>query len=358
MNNSFNILIVDDNPKNLQVLGDMLEEAGYEVRIASSGPELLHDVSHKKADLILLDIMLPGMDGFEICRRLKSDDDLRQIPVIIISALGMTEHKVQAFREGAVDYVTKPFQAEEVLARVKTHIQLTQIDTLKREIQARIIAEEETRKALLEKEMLIRELYHRTKNTMQVIQGIITLQAHELGPNPLIDKLVKNTVNRINAISLVHQMLYKSQNLSHISLRDYIQELATLIKESYSSSEDRITLVLNVLDQKVLLDTAIPLGLILNELITNSIQHGYPELARGTIHIELNTSTNGYLELRYTDDGIGLPPGFDPANQSTLGTRMIHTIAEGQMNGTVTMTSNQGMACTIRFPVDVYGPRV
>jgi len=146
MNKKFNILIVDDTPENLQVLGAMLEQAGYEVRIATSGPEALLDAVKAPPDLILLDIMMPEMDGFEVCRRLKADERLRLIPVIFISALGMVDQKLQAFREGAVDYVTKPFQAEEVLARVNTHVQLAQLEELRREIAARKVAEKELRK--------------------------------------------------------------------------------------------------------------------------------------------------------------------------------------------------------------------
>ena len=119
------VLIVDDTPANLQVLGDMLEEQGYEVLVATNGHDALESASASPApDLILLDIMMPDMDGFEVCRRMKADPDLRKIPVIFISALGMTEQKIEGFRAGAVDYVVKPFQAEVVLARVNTHVQL------------------------------------------------------------------------------------------------------------------------------------------------------------------------------------------------------------------------------------------
>jgi CheY-like chemotaxis protein len=138
------ILIVDDTPENLRVLGDMLELEGYEVLVATNGPDALENARTTPApDLILLDIMMPDMDGYEVCRRLKADADLKQIPVIFISALGMSDQKVQGFREGAVDYVTKPFQAEEVVARVHTHIQLARTEELKHEIAVRKRAEEE-----------------------------------------------------------------------------------------------------------------------------------------------------------------------------------------------------------------------
>ncbi len=125
MDRKHSVLIVDDTPENLQVLGDMLEQDGYEVLVSTNGPDALDNaMSAPPPDLILLDIMMPDMDGFEVCRLLKASSKTQGIPVIFISALDMPEQKVKAFREGAVDYVTKPFQSEEVLARVNTHIQL------------------------------------------------------------------------------------------------------------------------------------------------------------------------------------------------------------------------------------------
>jgi len=147
------ILIVDDTPENLRVLGDMLDQQGYEVRIATSGPNALENATAAPPDLILLDILMPGMDGYEVCRRLKENDKLRRIPVIFISALAMPDQKTRAFQEGAADFVTKPFQAEEVVARVQTHLQVAQMEKLKVEL-AGCLAEIEqlrTRNAELER---------------------------------------------------------------------------------------------------------------------------------------------------------------------------------------------------------------
>ena len=118
------IMIVDDQPENLTVLRKMLSEEGFVVRPAISGPLALKAVRETPPDLILLDIMMPEMDGFEVCRRLKEDEDLRDIPVIFVSALNETVDKLRGFALGAVDYVAKPFKSEEVLARVNVHLDL------------------------------------------------------------------------------------------------------------------------------------------------------------------------------------------------------------------------------------------
>lgn len=121
------ILIVDDVPANLQVLTGILKQCGYKVRPAPNGSLALAAARHSPPDLILLDIHMPEMDGLEVCRRLKSDETLREIPVIFISALTETKDKIHAFDAGGVDYITKPFQVEEVLARVRTHLELRRI---------------------------------------------------------------------------------------------------------------------------------------------------------------------------------------------------------------------------------------
>jgi putative two-component system response regulator len=122
--NRGNILVVDDTPTNLTLLAQMLGERGYRVRPVPSGSLAIKAAASDPPDLMLLDISMPEMDGFELCRRLKEDARLRDVPVIFISALTETEGKVKAFQRGGVDYITKPFQIEEVEARVETHLKL------------------------------------------------------------------------------------------------------------------------------------------------------------------------------------------------------------------------------------------
>lgn len=118
------ILAVDDNPRNLQVLGTLLSENNYEIAVAQNGLQALEFVKKNTPDLILLDIMMPEMDGYEVCRKLKSDIGTQHIPVIFLTAKTATEDIVKGFETGGVDYVIKPFNSAELLARVKTHIEV------------------------------------------------------------------------------------------------------------------------------------------------------------------------------------------------------------------------------------------
>ncbi|MCF8129170.1 MAG: response regulator [Deltaproteobacteria bacterium] len=141
-----NILVVDDTKENLRILADALGEEGYKVRPALSGRMALEAARKELPDLILLDILMPGMDGYEVCETLKADQALKDVPVIFISALNEVGDKMKGFSAGGVDYISKPFRTEEVLARVKTHLTLrhlqkdvegknTQLRKLNRDLQ-------------------------------------------------------------------------------------------------------------------------------------------------------------------------------------------------------------------------------
>jgi two-component system sensor histidine kinase/response regulator len=133
------ILIVDDTPTNLGVLVETLGDAGYELRVAEDGEEALAQTAKTLPDLILLDVMMPGIDGFETCRRLKARESTRDVPVLFMTALNETADKVKAFGAGGVDYITKPIEHEEALARVRTHLALRR---LRRELQDQLALKE------------------------------------------------------------------------------------------------------------------------------------------------------------------------------------------------------------------------
>ncbi|MEZ5275197.1 MAG: response regulator transcription factor [Opitutaceae bacterium] len=150
------ILVVDDVPANLSVLLDFLGDAGFEVLVAESGQGALDQIGYSRPDIILLDVMMPGLDGFEVCRRLKADAGFRDIPVIFMTALTETVDKVKGFEAGAVDFVSKPVQPEEVLARVQAHLEIRHLQRvleeknreLEHEILLRLEAEDQLQQSL------------------------------------------------------------------------------------------------------------------------------------------------------------------------------------------------------------------
>jgi len=183
---STNIMVVDDTPDNLKLLQEMLGGKGYYVFASPDGKMALNAAAKNPPDLILLDIIMPEMDGFEVCARLKADPALKDIPVIFISALNQTTDKVRAFAVGGVDYVSKPFQFEEVISRVETHLRLR-----KQQIELKALNEL--------KDHFLGMAAHDLRNPLAGIMGYSELLADELAPSlnarqaKLFDQIIKSS---------------------------------------------------------------------------------------------------------------------------------------------------------------------
>ncbi|MBD2493981.1 hybrid sensor histidine kinase/response regulator [Nostoc sp. FACHB-280] len=177
------VLIVDDTPSNLEVVSETLGDAGFDIAIATSGDRALQQIERRLPDLILLDVMMPGIDGFETCKRLKANERTRHIPIIFMTALSDGESKVKALELGAVDYIVKPFYEKEVLARVSTQLQLSQLTK-------NLAAQVAQKAAELEASQL--QLIQNEK--MSALGNLISGVAHEIN-NP-----VSAIVGNVNAV--------------------------------------------------------------------------------------------------------------------------------------------------------------
>ena len=165
------ILVVDDNPTNLKVVVEDLKDRGFRTAIATNGELALKRAQHLRPDLILLDVMMPGIDGFETCHRLKTEETTREIPVIFMTALTQIEEKVRGFEVGAVDYITKPIQHEEVFARVNTHLRIRQ---LTQHLQAQTLALSEANRQILSLNEQLKDENLRMKTEMALARRIQT----------------------------------------------------------------------------------------------------------------------------------------------------------------------------------------
>ena len=232
------------------------------------------------------------------------------------------------------------------------HVVCTFVD-----ITERKRGEEKLKVALKEKEVLIRELYHRTKNNMQVVYSLLGLKSAAV-EDENTKTILNDMGNRIQTIALVHQKLYQSNNLSRIDLKEYIVDLTRLLMNSYHSTELDVKLSLNLESITVLIDTAIPCGLIINELISNSFKHAFKGRKQGEITVMLLRDEDNFVELRISDNGKGIPEDMDLLNIDTLGIQVFRTIVEDQLQGEISFNNDNGVSWTVRFKDMLYEERV
>jgi PAS domain S-box-containing protein len=196
-----------------------------------------------------------------------------------------------------------------------------------------------TEQALAEKETLLKEVYHRVKNNLQVIQSLLTLQRRSL-PEGLARSAIDNSVQRVRAMALVHEKLYQAGNLSAVSLPDYTKDLLKQVAEANGAYQRGIVLHADVDQLETGLDSAIPFGLLLTELITNCLKHGFPDQRRGEVWVKLRHEPGGDL-LTVADNGVGLPPNFDSAQSKSMGLELAASLAK-QLGGKLSMASQDG----------------
>ncbi|KQC09217.1 MAG: hypothetical protein APR54_13055 [Candidatus Cloacimonas sp. SDB] len=218
-------------------------------------------------------------------------------------------------------------------------------------------AEEQIRKDLNEKNILLKELYHRTKNNMQVIASMLKLQARHLGNEQLYNSY-QEVIIKINSMALVHQKLYEAKDLSSINLKEYISDLADNLRKSYGIKETKVELKFNLQKVFVNIDAAIPLSLVLTELISNAFKHAFPGEKNGRINLTLVKDEKEKIVLELADNGVGVPDNIDLRKTNTIGLQNVFTLVEYQLNGKIGYNNKNGLHWRISFQHDAQKVRV
>lgn len=213
------------------------------------------------------------------------------------------------------------------------------------DITDRKMAEERLVVSLSEKEILLKELYHRTKNNMQVISSLLEMKAIS---NPESADVLSEIGSQLESMALVHQKLYESQNLATLDLADYISDLVRHLFEISDADSRNIVLELQLVPLSVTIDVAVPCGLVICELVTNSFKHAFPNGMAGTVMIQLS-ETDGQIEFSVLDDGVGPCEDFDLRSQSRMGLESAVGIVEHQLNGAASLRTETGMQWTVQF---------
>lgn len=385
------ILIVDDSLSYLGALLDRLERHGFLVVLAQTAAEGLMRAEFAEPDLILLDVVMPGIDGFEACRRLKAGKATKDIPVIFMTGVTDPKQKVTGFDVGGVDYITKPFQIEEVLARINTHLALRKAN---RELQEMIATLAKAREDLIRNEKLA--------GLGAMVAGI----AHELN-TPIGNSLMAASTFENQTGDIVHG-LAEDGSVKRSVFERYIEnarltvdiltrnlhraaDIVTNFKQvavDQTSSQRRSFLLSEVVAGNILtLQPTIkrtpivirqdipeslmmdsfpgPLGQVVNNLINNAILHGYDGYCDGAINVSARLSSFGWVTLVVEDQGIGIKPAdlhriFDPffttkmgVGGSGLGLNIVHNIVTEILGGTIEVHSElgRGTKFTLKLPM-------
>jgi PAS domain S-box-containing protein len=473
------ILAIDDTPANLITLGTALEQ-NFELQFATSGSMGLALALAAPPDLILLDIMMPEMDGFETCRKIRAEAQLRNIPVIFITALSEPASEKHGLALGAADYITKPINVAVARQRISN---LLEREQLRREVEAQrnqLLAEVSERQkaqdalrkmsaaveqsaasivitnleaiieyvnpgftavtgygeleaigqnprilqsgqmprenyvamwdaltkgqpwhgellnkrkngqlyweeshispirdetgavshfvavkteiterkseqlalqtALKDKVFLLHEVHHRVKNNLQVISSLLNLESLR-SEHPAAKAVLKDMQGRIASMGLLHETLYRSSNFTELDLGVYLRDLTRQAFRAMNTQDAAVRLEENLASIKVGIDQATPCGLLVNELISNSFKHGFPDNRSGVIQVELNAVPDtSQVLLSISDSGVGLPSDFETRRKSSLGLSLASDLAR-QIGGVLEIETTPRTRFSVQFSV-------
>lgn len=355
MKDPVNILLVDDDQRNLDVLESILASPDYRLFRARTADEALLALITDEFAVIVLDVRMPDISGYELAQLIKQRKRTQHVPIIFLTAYYREDEDVlQGYGAGAVDYLSKPVNPLILKSKVAVFVDLFRktraLATMNRVMEAEIEERLKQLKASLrEKDILLKEVHHRVKNNLQVISSLIDLQASRL-PDASVRSLFCDTRDRVRSMALVHEKLYQSQNLAETELAAYTGNLMRQLFAAHAEVSAKIRLHLE-LDPVVLpVDMAIPCGLILSEMATNSLKHAFVGREQGSIHVELKGLGRKSVRLLYQDDGRGFPPDLDWQKADSLGLRLIHMLSE-QLHADLRMRNGAGTTFELRFDV-------
>ncbi len=217
-----------------------------------------------------------------------------------------------------------------------------------RDITERKKAEEQIKASLKEKELLLQEVHHRVKNNLQVISSLLNLQSEYIREEKSRD-MFKESQNRLMSMSLIHEKLYKSKDFTKLDFNEYVRELVDDLFQSYEGYAGKITLNINIDTVSLDIDSAIPCGLIISELVTNSLKYAFPDGRKGELNISLRPANENMIELMVGDNGVGIPEDVDFKKTATLGLHIVTMLVEGQLHGEISLNRAKGTEFKIKF---------
>jgi two-component sensor histidine kinase/ActR/RegA family two-component response regulator len=374
-------LVVDDTPGDRELIVRYLRREFPDAVFVEAfrRQDFEEALAQDDIDVVLTDYHLNWTDGLWILSRCQ--EHLPHAPVIMFTDTGGEEIAVEGMKAGLSDYLLKghPFrlsvavkeslekirlrqaheESQEALRRAnealeakvaaRTH-ELQQLnEALSADIVARQRTEEQLQALLQEKELLLKEMHHRVKNNLQIIASLLSLQA-DMSEDPAVRKIFEDSQHRINTMALIHETLYQAGEIAQIDFAAYIRTLVTQLLDASGVSAERIALQIEADKLLLELTTAISCGLLLNELVTNSLKHAFPDQREGEIRIMLQPGVDRSVTLQVSDTGVGFPTSLDFRTTNSLGLQLV-CLLTAQLQGTLTLERRAGTHWTLTFPL-------
>ena len=333
------ILVIDDDESLGKLIVRVLQKEGYQAKAIFSGTEAVSATLANRNTLLLIDNRLVDMTGLDVIESLAAQGVT--VPFVIMTGQGDEHLAVKIMKSGALDYLVKDIDFLDLLPAAMNRVlkSLSMQERLKQ-------AETSLAMRLREKEVLLREIHHRVKNNLAIIVSLLGLQSDSIvNPEDAILAFEK-TRDRIMAMALIHQKLYESDDCSLVDVADYLETLTYQLFQSYCPS-GRVSVDISATGILLEVDQAIPIGLILNELLTNSLQYAFPEDGTGKIQVQLLPKDQDLYVLRVSDNGVGLPPGC--IDSDSLGFTLVRLLVD-QLGGALNLDTGGGTCFEIDFP--------
>ena len=353
------LLHVEDSASDAALTERSLTRAGYEVlseRVVNAR-DMQSALARQPWELIVADYRLPEFDA-PAALALLQDSGL-DIPFIVVAGAIGEELAVAIMRSGAQDYVIKDNLArlapavEREIREVRTRRERTQAERALGESGQRLVAQAAAMKqqgeVLQQRETLLREIHHRVKNNMQVMSSLLSLQSR-LASHPETRRMLEENQNRIQSMALLHEILYQSQDLALVDFSKYLLRMVDYLFRSYGVSSQQILLYTELDPIKLELDDALPTGLLISEVVSNSLKHGFPAGRPGEVRIRMRRQSAATISLTLSDTGVGLPPNVDWANSRSLGLRLVRALAE-QLHASLDISSEGGTEVQLLFNI-------
>ena len=343
---NISILFVDDNPTIRQLYRRILEKHVNNLYIAENGHHGLELYQKHKPDLVITDMVMPVMNGLEMVKEIKKlEPDAK---FVVMSAYSEKDSFVESIHLGVDGYLMKPVEAKKLLSLIDEFAGITLMKwELERKEKKRKEAEEYLKRSLAEKDVLLREVHHRVKNNMQIISSILRMQSRNID-DPKLQDVLQESQNRIRSMALIHENLYNHKSLANIKFSTYIKSLSGNIARTYANKNATIQFDYQIDDAYLPMDIAIPCGLIINELISNSFKYAFRCRKEGVISIHFNALEGKEFELIVGDDGVGIPSDIDITKTKSLGMKILHKLVM-QIDGDLQYDFNNGTKFRITF---------